>query len=108
VLSFPIQPNKTWMDNSMVTGQAQGLPVLYAESYQSTVDAHGTLKTPFSSFPVQRIAVNLTRVVGALVTTKRTFAFVSECFGTVATIVSPDDQLGSEFTTAAEVSRLSP
>jgi hypothetical protein len=108
VLSFPIQPNKTWSDNTMVTGQAQGIPVLYTESYQSTADAHGTLKTPFSSFPVQRIAVNLTRVVGALVTTKRTFAFVAECFGTVGTIVSHDDELVPEFTTAAEVSRLSP
>jgi hypothetical protein len=108
ILAFPIQANKTWSDNSMVSGQAQGIPVLYTESYQSTVDAHGTLKTPFASFPVQRIAVNLTRVVGALVTTKRTFAFVSECFGTVATIVSPDDTLTAEFTTAAEVSRLSP
>ena len=52
--------------------------------------------------------MDLTRTVGALITTRRTFGFVSECYGTVATIVSKDYEAGAEFTTAAELWRLTP
>jgi hypothetical protein len=33
---------------------------------------------------------------------------VTECFGSVATVVSQTNELGAEFTDAAEVRRLSP
>ncbi len=108
VLAFPLQANATWTTTSMVTGQAEGIPVVYTETYQSVVDAYGTLKTPYAAFPVLRVNTLLTRVVGVLVTTVRTYSFVTPCFGNVASIVSNQDELVEEFTTAAEVSRLTP
>jgi hypothetical protein len=108
VLQFPIQMNGTWTTTSTVTGQAEGVAVLYTETYQSAVDARGTLKTPYATFDVLRVDTLLTRVVGALVTTTRTFSFVTECFGSVASIASNTDELVQEFTTAAVVSRLAP
>ena len=45
---------------------------------------------------------------GALVTTARTFLFASECYGTVATIVSQDNEAADEFTAAVELKRLTP
>jgi len=41
-----------------------------------------------------------------LVTVRRTFLFVSECFGVVAAVVSQDNELATEFTHAAELRRL--
>jgi hypothetical protein len=108
VLAFPLMPGATWSTNSMVTGEAEGVTVVYVEGYQSTVDDHGIMKTPYATFPVLRVNTLLTRVVGALVTTVRTYSFVTACFGNVASIVSNDDELSVEFTTAAEVSRLAP
>ena len=108
VLAFPLQANAVWSTTSTVTGQAQGLTVFYTETYQSSVDAGGLLKTPYANFDVLRVNTLLTRVVGALVTTTRTFSFVTDCFGNVASVVSNTDELVPEFTTAAVVSRLAP
>lgn len=107
VLSFPLEAGKTWSTSSTVSGLAEGFFATYFEDYESAVDAEGTLETPFSSFEVLRVRVDLTRTAG-FVTTKRTFAFVTECFGTVGTVVSQDDEPASEFTSASELRRLSP
>jgi hypothetical protein len=108
VLQFPLQNDATWSSTSMVTGVAEGVDVLYTETYQNSVDAFGTLKTPYASFNVLRVNTLLTRVVGALVTTTRTFSFVTACFGNVASVVSNSDEPTVDFTSAAVVSRLSP
>ncbi len=108
VVPTPLAPSASWTVTSTVTGVALGVFSAYTERYQSRVDAVGTLIAPFGSFPVRRIAVDLTRTVGALITTRRTFAFVSECYGTVATISSQDYETGAEFTRAAEIWRLTP
>jgi hypothetical protein len=108
VLAFPMAANDTWSTISTVTGTAEGIDVLYTETYQSSIDGHGTLKTPYADFPVLRVDTELTRVVGVLVTTTRTFSFVTQCFGNVGNIVSNTDELTVEFTTAAEVTRLAP
>ncbi len=108
VLSFPLSMGKSWTTTSNVTGVAQGVLANYTEKYDYAVDAHGMLATPFGSFPVLRTRVVLTRTVGLLKTTLRTYLFTTECFGTVASIVSKDNEPNAEFTTAAEVQRLSP
>jgi hypothetical protein len=54
------------------------------------------------------VATDLTRTVGALVTTQRTFTFVTDCFGPVAVITSQTDETQPEFTSASEVRRLAP
>ena len=55
-----------------------------------------------------RVRVTLVRTVGVIPTTTRSFLFVSECFGTVASITSGDGESRAEFTRAAEVRRLAP
>ena len=64
--------------------------------------------TAGTTFEVLRVRTELERTVGLLTTTVRTFAFVSECFGTVATVTSEDDEDQVEFSRAAEVRRLAP
>lgn len=105
-LPTPLGPSSSWNVTSTVTGVAQGVGVFYTERYQGRVDAFGDAATPFGTFPVRRIAVDLTRTIGAAITTRRSFAFVAECYGTVATIASQDYESGSEFTDAAELWRL--
>jgi len=108
VLAFPLKIGKTWSSTSNVTGFAQGLPVNYTEKYAYKTDAEGTMKTPFADFPVLRTQVVLARTVGLVTTTVRTYLFTTECFGTIASIVSKDNEPNAEFTTAAEVQRLTP
>ena len=64
------------------------------------------MKTPFSTFPVLRIRVSRIAFLNGITTTSHRFVFVTECFGTVATMVSNNGETVDEFTTAAEVSRL--
>jgi hypothetical protein len=107
-LQFPMTMGSSWQSNVNVTGTAQGIPVAYTEAYTSTVDAHGVTKTPFGAFDVLRVKTVLTRTVGVVATTIRTFSYVAECAGPVATIVSQTNEANAEFTTAAEVQRLAP
>jgi hypothetical protein len=104
-LAFPLQKDATWTTTSNVSGTAQGTPVTYLESYTSKVDATGSLKTPFGTFHVLR--VNVVRTSNFLPAI-RTFVFMTDCFTTVARIVSNNLEASPEFTTAAEVQRLSP
>lgn len=106
VLDFPIEDGKTWTTESTVSGTALGVPVYYSEDYTSQVDATGELETPYGTFDVMRVRVELERVINFIPTDVRTYMFVSECFGTVATMRSEDNEGEVEFTTAAEVRRL--
>lgn len=108
VLSFPLKMDDTWTSDTSVSGVAQGVPVAYDEKYESVVDAKGTLKTPLGTFDVLRVRVLLTRTVGVVVTTVRTFAFVTECYGTVASVTSEDNEGDVEFTHALEIRRIAP
>jgi hypothetical protein len=107
-IQFPLAMNATWSSNSTIQGTASGVPVYYFENYQSKVDAHGKMKTPFGTFDVLRIATVLTRTVGATVTITRTYGFFAECATQVATIVSQSDEPSAEFTNASLVERLAP
>jgi hypothetical protein len=108
VLRFPFEEGSSWQTSSRVTGLASGVAVLYDETYTYTVDRQGTLKTPFGEFEALRVRSELERVVGLLTTRVRTYLFAAECFGTVASIVSRDNEADQEFTRAAEVRRLAP
>jgi len=108
VLDFPLTMGKTWTSDVTVTGQALGVASFYSESYASEVDASGQLITPFGTFDVLRVRTELTRTVGLLVTHVVSYAFVSECFGTVATMIGDDNDTGAELTHLAEVRRLAP
>jgi hypothetical protein len=107
-LQFPLTLGASWSTNANVTGTADGVPVVYTEDYTSSVDAQGTLKTPLASFQVLRVGTVLTRTVGVEKTVIRTFIFVTDCYGSVATITSKDNESSTEFTTAAEIQRIAP
>jgi hypothetical protein len=110
VLSFPLQQGATWQTQSTVSGWYQGIYYpFYTESYVSSVDATGTLLSPYGTFPqVLRVQTTLTRTVGLLVTTIQSFDFAADCFGVVASITSQNDEPNVEFTNAAELRRLAP
>lgn len=109
ILAVPFSAGSTWMTTSTVSGYANGGIVAYTEKYASRVDQVGTMKTPYGEFPVLRVATDLTRTSGiATILTKRTFAWVAECFGSVATVSSKDFESASEFSDDAEVRRLAP
>jgi hypothetical protein len=106
-LKFPLTEGASWSVTSNVTGPTSGVPSAFVETYQFSVDAHGDVVTPFGTFPSLRVKIVLTRNAGVLTVT-RTYAFVTECFGTIASVVSNPNELSEEFTNAAEVRRLSP
>lgn len=109
VLSFPLTKGKTWKTtNTQVTGTAQGIFSSYFETYDNSIDADGTLETPFGSFDVLRVRTTLTRTLGFVVTTVRSFSFTTECFGTVATVRGEDNESSAEFSSVAELRRLTP
>jgi hypothetical protein len=110
VLVFPIKQGDSWSTLSAVTGKVQGITIggIYNEQYDSKVDTNGIMKTPFASFPVLRIRVDRTSFLNGIYTKSHRFVFATECFGTVAVMVSKDSETVDEFTTAAEVGRLAP
>ncbi len=108
VLSFPLVQGKTWESDANVTGVALGIPTFYSESYENRIDASGTLRTSFGDYAVLRVGVVLTRTFGIVPTVVRTFAFVSECVGTVGSVRSNDNEDAPEFTQVAEVRRIDP
>lgn len=109
VLSWPMMAGKTWSSTSTVSGTASGAVVAYTEKYESRVDQVGTMTTPYGDFPVVRVATDLTRTSGfSTLLTKKTFTWIAECFGPVATAQSQDFANGAEFTDNAEIRRLAP
>lgn len=109
ILALPVTANGTWTSTSTVSGTAQGAIVAYTERYASLVDQVGTLTTPYGEFPVVRVATDLTRTsVAVTLLTKRSFSWIAECFGSVATVASQDFETAAEFTDPAEVRRLAP
>jgi hypothetical protein len=109
ILAVPFTAGSTWMSSSTVSGFAQGVIVAYTEEYESRVDEVGTMTTPYGDFPVLRVATDLTQTSGlATLMAKRSFAWVAECFGSVATVQSQNFESGTEFDDPAEVRRLAP
>lgn len=109
ILALPVAAAATWVTTSTVAGTAQGAIASYTERYASLVDQVGTMKTPYGEFPVLRVATDLTRTsFGATLLTKRSFAWIAECFGSIATVQSQDFESSAEFTDPAEVRRLAP
>ena len=111
VLAFPMSAGSTWSTTSTVTGYYNGvlIAVLQKDDYTNTVDRTGEVITPFARFPVLRVRTLMNRTANLVpILTLRTFMFVTECFGTVATVTSTDNESSTEFTTAKEVRRLTP
>ncbi len=109
ILAVPFQADSTWSSTSSISGTAQGALTAYTERYTSLVDQVGTMTTPYGDFPVLRVVTDLDRTSGfATLSTRRTFAWVAECFGPVATVTSQEFETAAEFNNPAEVRRLAP
>jgi hypothetical protein len=108
-LQFPLTVGATWSTTSNVTGTAEGIPdTVYTEAYVSKVDEAGTMKTPYGTFSVLRVSTVLTRTLDLVPTTTRSFSFIAECFGPVASVTSQSNETSTEFSSDAEVRRLTP
>jgi hypothetical protein len=109
ILDFPLHNGQTWTTTSTVSGTLSGVASFYTEEYDSSVDAIGTVKTPYGSFAALRVNTLLTQ---ASVSKTRTYAWVTGCFGTVAKATSATTTTGTapgeNFTQAAELERLAP
>lgn len=108
LLAFPLKPGAKWQVKASVSGLAKGVIAAYSENYESEVDASGTVKTPYGTFPTLRVRTVMKRQIALLSTTVRSFLFATECFGTVAAVRAKDDEPQAEFTQAAELRRLTP
>lgn len=110
VLQFPLQAGDSWSVSSDITGWYEGTIIVgfYNETYVFEADDAGTLLTPYGTFPSIRVRSVLDRTVGFLTTVIRQFAFVTECFGTVATVTATDNEDGLEFSEVSELRRLAP
>ena len=109
ILNFPLHNGQTWTTTSNVSGTLSGVASFYSEQYDSSVDAIGTVKTPYGTFAALRVNTLLTQ---ASVSKTRTYAWVTGCFGTVAKATSATTTTGTapgeNFTQAAELERLAP
>lgn len=112
ILNFPLHSGQTWSTTSNVTGTYEGVGTIYTEEYDSSVDATGTVKTPYGTFAALRVNTLLTHTIGGLPTKTRTYAWVTGCFGTIAKATSAstsdDSDPGENFSQAAELERLAP
>lgn len=112
VLQFPLRAGDSWSTASAVSGRASGVDIFgTTDTYASTVDRVGDALTPYSPFPVLRVRTTMNRSVPLnpfANTSFRQFQYVTECFGSIATIRSRDLESSTEFMTAKEVRRLSP
>ena len=120
VLQFPLQAGSSWGATSTVSGKFQGFVIgtglpFQEENYTSTVDRGGDALTPFSNFRALRVRTVMVRSTRFFTfnpwtpaLTLRSFNWSTECFGTVATLTSTNNENSTEFTSTAEVRRLSP
>ena len=107
-MQFPLTVGATWSTTSNVTGTAEGIDSVYTEAYVTKVDEAGTMKTPYGTFQVLRVGTVLTRTLDLVPTTTRSYSFIAECFGPVASVTSQSNETSTEFSSDAEVRRLTP
>lgn len=132
-IAYPLKTGASWTSSGVINGDYDGTtyhcdavpPLLTCtpgyplynccirHTYNSTVDKAGKVVTPLGTFDVVRVknVVDFEALyygVWNKAKTVRSFVFVSECFGTVASIAAQDDEEEEEFTTASEVRRLTP
>jgi hypothetical protein len=109
-LRFPVREGDQYVTGAkIVNGTLNGQPFAESDTYQISVDAHGTAVLPYVSFQnTLRVHVQLTQALpGGVAITRIQHLFFHECFGEVGRIVSNANETDPSFTTAAEFRRLS-
>lgn len=113
---FPIEEGDSWSSVGVVQdGTVRDLPYTAEESYEFEVDATGELWLPdlrFDQVLRVRTEVTVDPAIGNPIY-RQQVQFLFECFGEVARLVGPDEELDGDFTrddyifdTAVEMRRL--
>ena len=109
VLRFPLRVGDTWTQSVTASGFYSLTPLTSVTAYTTHVDAVGEVWTPAGRYPALRVRTDLDQTIPLTIIrrTKRTYTFLSECWGVVARIASVDNEAAEAFTRAAEYRRLS-
>ena len=111
LLRFPLEVGARWSATGEVpasAGTVRGLPWVGRDSYAIEVDGAGRLLLPevtFTQVLRVRTSVTVTPAAGPALM-RRQVGFLFECFGEVARATSRDGEAAADFTTAAELRRL--
>ncbi len=107
---FPLKVGSTWVSIGTVTGgMLHGLPYAGTDTYAVADDAVGEMNLHdylFTQVHRIRTTATVSPSAGEAATTQQT-SFLFECFGEVVRATSKVGETNDDFTTAAEVRRLS-
>ncbi len=108
VLRFPLMVGSTWTQTVTGTGFVNFTPLTNTTTYTTRIDQQGEVWTPAGRFPALRMRTDLDQSIPLTIfrVTRRTYTFVSECWGVVARLTSVDNESAEEFTRASEYRRL--
>jgi hypothetical protein len=108
VLRFPLRVGATWEQTVTGTGFVNFTPLTNTTRYVNRIDADGEVWTPAGRFRALRMRTDLDQSIPLTLIrrTRKTFTFVSECWGVVARIASADNETAEEFRRATEYRRL--
>ncbi|MSQ83144.1 MAG: hypothetical protein EXR77_09580 [Myxococcales bacterium] len=108
MLQLPLTGTAKWTTKSSVSGQLDGVIALWSETTELTVIGAGQVVTPLGAFPVLAIQGRVDKQIGLMITTYRSYAFVTECYGVVAKVDSKANETQPVFSQAAEARRIGP
>ncbi len=108
VLRFPLRVGASWEQTVNGTGFVNFTPLSNVTRYANVIDSAGEVWTPAGRFPALRMRTDLDQSIPLTVfrVTRRTFTFISECWGVVARIASVDNETSEELRRASEYRRL--
>ena len=120
VLSFPFEVGDTWETEVEASGEYAEVSSYsgHDETYRVEVDDAGEVITPYATFDVLRVYTVREHPTSDILdpcwyniylscdVETRVVSYVAECFGTVARVISHEDEGDEEFNDAAEVMRL--
>jgi hypothetical protein len=111
VLRFPLADGVSYTTTARLIGSATtiaGLPFDGSDEFDVDVTGQGRVDVPYVNFsPALRVRTHLVRKAssGGAMVSKRTTAFVFECFGEIVHADSKQDEPNADFTTAASLRR---
>lgn len=109
LIRYPIAEGQSWAVVAHITDAVyDGQPFASTDTYNITVDQRGTLELPYLSLHnTLRLHVDLTQSLPGGQTIHRIqLLYLHECYGELGRIVSVDNEVDPNFTTASEFRRL--
>lgn len=109
VLRFPLRVGDTWTQSVTGAGLYNFTALTNVTNYVTRVDAQGEVWTAAGRFPALRVRTDIDQAIPLTVLrrTRRTYTFLSECWGVVARVASVDNESAEAFRRASEYRRLS-